>query len=77
MLMGDCIANAAASTLMVSNSNQLGNDLIRLAAARLFTAAGTEYGQCFAEAKIKSFTVGGAVSARSLRTGAWQERCFG
>jgi hypothetical protein len=70
MLIGDCIANAAASTLMVSNSNQLGDDLIRIAAARLFTAAGTEYGQCFAEAKIKSFTVGGVASARSLTVSA-------
>ena len=69
-LMGDYAANTAASTLMASNSNHLGDDLIRLAGARLVTAAETEHGQRFAEAKIKSFTGGDMVSARPLY-GEW------
>ena len=69
-LMGDYAANTAASTLMASNSNHLGDDLIRLAGARLVTATETEHGQRFAEAKIKSFTGGDMVSARPLY-GEW------
>ena len=69
-LMGDYAANTAASTLMASNSNHLGDDLIRLAGARLVTAAETEHGQRFAEAKIKSFTGGDMISARPLY-GEW------
>jgi putative DNA primase/helicase len=65
-LMGDYAANTAASTLMASSNNQLGDDLIRLAGARLVTAAETEHGQRFAEAKIKSFTGGDMISARPL-----------
>ena len=34
-LMGDYAANTAASTLMASSNNQLGDDLIRLAGAGL------------------------------------------
>ena len=59
----------AASTLMASNKNQVGDDLIRLAGARYITAAETEHGQRFAEAKIKSFTGGDMISARPL--GGW------
>ena len=55
---------------MASNSNHLGDDLISLAGARLVTAAETEHGQRFAEAKIKSFTGGDMVSARPLY-GEW------
>ena len=44
-LMGDYAANTAAGTLMASNSNQVGDDLIRLAGARYITAAETEHGQ--------------------------------
>ena len=69
-LMGDYAANTAASTLMASSNNQLGDDLIRLAGARLVTAAETEHGQRFAEAKIKSFTGGDMISARPLY-GEW------
>ena len=69
-LMGDYAANTAASTLMASNSNQVGDDLIRLAGARYITAAETEHGQRFAEAKIKSFTGGDMISARPLY-GEW------
>ena len=69
-LMGDYAANTAANTLMASNSNQVGDDLIRLAGARYITAAETEHGQRFAEAKIKSFTGGDMISARPLY-GEW------
>jgi putative DNA primase/helicase len=69
-LMGDYAANTAASTLMASNSNQVGDDLIRLAGARYITAAETEHGQRFAEAKIKSFTGGDMISARPIY-GEW------
>jgi putative DNA primase/helicase len=69
-LLGDCAANTAASTLMASNSNQYGDDLIRLAGARLITSSETEYGQRFAEAKIKSFTGGDKVTGRPLY-GEW------
>ena len=68
-LMGDYAANTAASTLMASNSNQVGDDLIRLAGARYITAE-TEHGQRFTEAKIKSFTGGDMISARPLY-GEW------
>ena len=68
-LMGDYAANTAAGTLMASNSNQVGDDLIRLAGARYITAAETEHGQRFAEAKIKSFTGGDMISARPLYGG--------
>ena len=65
-LLGDYAANTAASTLMASNSNQYGDDLIRLAGARLITSSETEHGQRFAEAKIKSFTGGDKVTGRPL-----------
>ena len=69
-LLGDYAANTAASTLMASNSNQYGDDLIRLNGARLITSAETENGQRFAEAKIKSFTGGDKVTGRPLY-GEW------
>lgn len=69
-LLGDYAANTAASTLMANNSNQFGDDLIRLAGARLITASETEHGQRFAEAKIKSFTGGDKITARPLY-GRW------
>ena len=69
-LLGDYAANTAASTLMASNSNQFGDDLIRLAGARLITSSETEHGQRFAEAKIKSFTGGDKVTGRPLY-GEW------
>jgi len=65
-LMGDYAVNTAASTLMASNRNHLGDDMVRLAGARLITASETEYGQRFAEAKIKSFTGGDKITARPL-----------
>ena len=71
-LLGDYAANTAASTLMASNSNQYGDDLIRLAGARLITSSETEHGQRFAEAKIKSFTGGDKVTGRPLY-GSWVE----
>ena len=71
-LLGDYAANTAASTLMASNSNQYGDDLIRLAGARLITSSETEHGQRFAEAKIKSFTGGDKVTGRPLY-GLWVE----
>ncbi len=71
-LLGDYAANTAASTLMASNSNQYGDDLIRLNGARLITSAETENGQRFAEAKIKSFTGGDKVTGRPLY-GLWVE----
>ena len=39
MLLGDYAASPAASTLVVSSNNQPSGDLIRLAGARLVTAA--------------------------------------
>tara|TARA_B100001093_G_scaffold79934_1_gene71269 strand:+ start:5734 stop:5997 length:264 start_codon:yes stop_codon:yes gene_type:complete len=68
--MGDYAANTAARTLMSSSNNQLGDYLIRLAGAKLVTAAETEHGQRFAEAKIKSFTDSDMISARPLY-GEW------
>jgi phage/plasmid-associated DNA primase len=63
MLLGDYAASTAASTLVVSSNNQLSGDLIRLAGARLVSAAKNQHGQCFAEAKIKSFTGSDMISA--------------
>ena len=71
-LLGDYSVNAAANTLMASNNNSLGDDLIRLAGARLITVAETEYGQRFAEAKIKSITGGDKITGRPLY-GNWIE----
>ena len=76
MLMIDYSANIASRTLMANSNNQFGDDFIRLAVARFVTAAGTQYGQCFAETKIKFFTGGGMVTAKPSRAGAWQKRCF-
>jgi putative DNA primase/helicase len=70
MLLGDPVINAAASKLMVGRENQLNVDLIRLAGARLVTAAETEHGQCFAEVKIKSFTSGDMISVNPPRADA-------
>tara|TARA_B100001093_G_scaffold482797_1_gene514758 strand:- start:317 stop:550 length:234 start_codon:yes stop_codon:yes gene_type:complete len=76
MLMVDYSANTATRALMANNNNQFGHDFIRLAVAKLVTAARTEYRQCFAETKIKFFTGGGVVTAKPSRAGAWQKRCF-
>jgi putative DNA primase/helicase len=65
-MMGDYATNTAASTLMASNQNHLGDDLVRLAGARLITAAEFEHGQRFAEARVKSLTGGDVISARPL-----------
>ena len=70
MLLGDYADSTAASTLVVSNNNQLSGDLIRLAGARLLTAAKSQHGQCLAEVKIKSFTSSDMISAKPLRAGA-------
>jgi phage/plasmid-associated DNA primase len=70
MLLGDYAASTAASTLVVSSNNRLSGDLIRLAGARLVTAAKNQHGQCFAEVKIKSFTGGDMTSAKPPRVGA-------
>mgnify|MGYP006191193521 CR=1 FL=1 len=70
MLLGDYAASTAASTLVVSNNNQLSGDLIRLAGARLGTAAKNQHGRCFAEVKIKSFTGSDMISAKPPRVGA-------
>ena len=51
---------------MDGNSNQVGDDLIRLAGARYITAAETEHGHRFADAKINSFAGGDIISARPL-----------
>ena len=70
MLLGDYAASTAASTLVVSSNNRLSGDLIRLAGARLVTAAKNQHGQCFAEVKIKSFTGSDMISAKPPRAGA-------
>jgi putative DNA primase/helicase len=51
---------------MASNSNHLGDDMVRLRGARFITASETEHGQRFAEAKIKTFTGGDKFTARPL-----------
>ena len=70
MLLGDYAASTAASTLVVSSNDQLSGDLIRLAGARLVTVAKNQHGQCFAEAKIKSFTGSDMISAKPPRASA-------
>ena len=71
MLFGDYAASTAASTLVVSSgNNQLSGDLIKLAGARLLTAAKNQHGQCFAEVEIKSFTGSDMISGKPPRAGA-------
>jgi phage/plasmid-associated DNA primase len=70
MLLGDYAASTTASTLMASNSNQSGDDLIRLAGARFVTAGENQHGQRFTKTKIKSFTGGDMISARPLTVSA-------
>ena len=71
-LLGSYTANTAATTLMAGNGNQYGDDLIRLAGARLITSSETEHGQRFAEAKIKALTGGDKITGRPLY-GSWVE----
>ena len=66
ILLGDYAVNTPAGTLMVSTTNGIGDDVVRLAGARLITAQETENGQRFAEAKIKSLTGGDQVTGRPL-----------
>ena len=65
-LLGDYAVNTPTSTLMASVTNGVGDDLVRMAGARLITAQETENGQRFAEAKIKSLTGGDEVTGRPL-----------
>lgn len=65
-LMGEYAVNTPVSTLMASNTNGVGDDLVRLAGARLVTAHESENGQRLAEAKIKSFTGGDEMTGRPL-----------
>ena len=72
MLMDSYVNDSAVSTSIASSNDQLGDDLIRLAGAELVTTVEAKHGQCFAEAKIKSFIGGDMISAKSLAACARQ-----
>lgn len=65
-LLGDYAVNTPTSTLMAAVHTGVGDDLVRIAGARLITAHESENGQRFAEAKIKSITGGDDVTGRPL-----------
>ena len=65
-LLGDYAVNTPTNTLMATVNGGVGDDIVRMAGARLITAQESENGQRFAEAKIKSLTGGDEVTGRPL-----------
>lgn len=65
-LLGEYAVNTPTNTLMASVNPGVGDDIVKMAGARLITAQESENGQRFAEAKIKSLTGGDEVTGRPL-----------
>jgi len=65
-LFGDYSKTAASWTLVQSNRNSVGDDLIHLIGARFISMSETEQGQKLAEAKVKQMTGGDTISGRKL-----------